>query len=177
MKKIIAGIILMFWVFSSVSYAQDLDGGDPESEIPVLRDYSFVKLTEEECDWLLGIAMAEAQGEDAKGKALVMRVVLNRSYEWNQSLEEVIFSENQFATYRMDIEPSEDCYEALSMIVDGWDESDGALWFCAKGYPKYGEHAFQYGGHYFSKKEVKHVTQKHIFRQFIGKESQHLLYR
>lgn len=130
-----------------------LDDGDPESDIPLLRDISFVKLTEDECNLLLDIAMAEAEGEDAIGMALVMRVVLNRSLEWEQTIEEVIFSPNQFATCRMGIEPSEKCHEALAMVVDGWDESKGALWFCSINYPKYGQPLFdgKYHGHYFSK--------------------------
>ena len=125
--------------------------GDPDSEIPLLRDSSFVMLTRTEGDLLEAVAMAEAEGEDVKGKALVMRTVLNRSLAWEQSVEEVIFKPNQFATSRMDIEPSEDCHEALAMIVDGWDESEGALFFNAKNYSKYGEPLFKYGGHYFSK--------------------------
>jgi hypothetical protein len=128
-----------------------LDDGDPESDIPLLRDFCFVKLTEDECNLLLDIAMAEAEGEDAKGKALVMRVVLNRSLEWEQTIEEVIFKPNQFATYRMGITPSENCHEALSMVVEGWDESEGALYFNAGKYSNYGEPLFQYGGHCFSR--------------------------
>jgi spore germination cell wall hydrolase CwlJ-like protein len=139
-----------------LSYPKDeinkilLDDGDPDSDIPLLRDKSFVKLTEEEIELLESIAMAEAEGEDTKGKALVMRVVLNRSLKREMSIEEVIFEPNQFATKRMGIEPSENCHEAMAMIVDGWDESDGALYFNNQGY-SYGEPLFKYGGHYFSK--------------------------
>lgn len=119
--------------------------------IPLIRESTFVNLTYEEQDLLERVAMAEAEGEDSKGKALVMRVVLNRSLEYGMPIGEVIYSPNQFATSRMGIDPTEDCHEALAMVMDGWDESQGALYFCNSGYPKYGEPLFQHGGHYFSR--------------------------
>ena len=122
-----------------------------DSEIPLLRTDAYVKLTDEECDLLEAVAMAEAEGEDARGKALVMRVVLNRSLKYNMSIKEVIYSPKQFCIDRMDIEPSEDCHEALSMIIDGLDESQGALYFSPHAYSKYGEPLFQHGNHFFSR--------------------------
>lgn len=87
-----------------------------------------------EDEYLLAkIAMAEAEGEDTEGKALVICVVLNRveSDDFPDTVAEVIFSENQFAASgsRWEIEPDDDCYEALEMVLDGWDESQGALYF------------------------------------------------
>ena len=120
-------------------------------DVPIIRTTSYVSLTFKEMDMLESIAMAEAEAEDTKGKALVMRVVLNRSFEWGQSIEEVLYAPNQFATYRMYIKPSENCHEALEMIINGWDESEGAKWFTAGGYSQYGERLWKYGGHYFSK--------------------------
>ena len=130
---------------------------EPETEIyvpqdvPLIRTGEFVNLTFEEMDLLESIAMAEARGEGSVGMAYVMRVVLNRSEKTGKSIREVIFAPNQFYTQGMGIEPSEECHEALAMILDGWDESQGAIYFCSKGYSKYGEPLFQYGGHYFSK--------------------------
>jgi len=129
------------------------------ADIPMLRDDTFVNLTYEEQNLLLDVAMAEAEGEDSVGKALVMITVLNRTEHFNAPIGEIIYAPNQFAVGRMGIQPSEDCYEALGMVVDGWDESwiEGdwdhsmkILWFSADGYPAYGEPMFQYGGHYFS---------------------------
>lgn len=128
-------------------------------DIPMLRDDTFVNLTYEEQNLLLDVAMAEAEGEDSVGKALVMVTVLNRTEHFSAPIGEIIYAPNQFAVGRMGIQPSEDCYEALGMVVDGWDESwiEGnwdhsmkILWFSANGYPAYGEPMFQYGGHYFS---------------------------
>lgn len=82
------------------------------------------------------IAMAEAEGEDTEGKALVMLVVLNRvwSDEFPGTIEDVIFQKNAFTPVsngRYDrVEPDEDCAKALEMITVGhWDESQGALYF------------------------------------------------
>lgn len=129
------------------------------ADIPMLKNNQFVNLTYEERDHLLDVAMAEAEGEDSVGKALVMITVLNRTEYFGATIPEIIYAPNQFAVSRMGIQPSEDCYEALGMVVDGWDEtwiegdwdhSMKILWFGADGYPAYGEPMFQYGGHYFS---------------------------
>ncbi len=85
---------------------------------------------------LAKIAMAEAEGEDTEGKALVILVVLNRvwSDEFPDSIEEVIKEKSQFASYedgRYDsLEPNSDCYAALQMVqAEHWDESRGATYF------------------------------------------------
>lgn len=85
---------------------------------------------------LAKIAMAEAEGEDTEGKALVILTVLNRvwSPQFPGTIEEVIAEENAFSSYsngRYDrVEPDEDCWAALELIQEtGWDESRGALYF------------------------------------------------
>lgn len=130
------------------------------SEVPLIRTSAYVNLTFEEMDLLEHIAMAEAEGEDTIGKALVMITVLNRSRHDGKSIYDVIYRQGQFATYRMYIEPTDDCHEALAMVMDGWNEKDIEFengleehipirWFSADGYPIYGQHCFKYGGHYF----------------------------
>lgn len=90
----------------------------------------------EESYMLAKIAMAEAEGEDTKGKALVILTVLNRvwSDQFPDTIAEVITDGNAFTSYingRYDrIEPNEDCYRALEMVqVEHWDESQGATYF------------------------------------------------
>lgn len=85
---------------------------------------------------LAKIAMAEAEGEDTEGKALVILVVLNRvwSDEFPDTIEGVITEDTQFTAYgngRYDrVEPDTDCYRALEMVqVEHWDESQGATYF------------------------------------------------
>ena len=84
---------------------------------------------------LAKIAMAEAEGEDTEGKALVMLVVLNRirSDKFPNAIEEVIYQKGQFSPIedgRFDmVEPDVNCWEALKLIKSGWDGSMGATYF------------------------------------------------
>ena len=92
---------------------------------------------------LAKIAMAEAEGEGVEGKAMVIMVVLNRVWAegFPDSLEDVIFDYSeekdiyQFSPVApggrwWTTEPDEECYEALRIImVEKWDESEGALYF------------------------------------------------
>lgn len=113
---------------------------------------------------LAKIAMAEAEGESVEGKALVILVVLNRAWsdEFPDSIEEVIFQHYgnvwQFSPMAeggryWTTEPDAGCYEALELVMGGWDESQGALYFESTG--KDGWHSrnleflFEFGGHRF----------------------------
>lgn len=103
---------------SSASLIGSLDWGAEDSEI------------------LLQIAMAEAESEGAEGMALVMLVVLNRvwSDEFPDTISGVVFEDGQFAVTEdggryWTVEPDEEAYEALEMVMSGWDESQGATYF------------------------------------------------
>ena len=109
---------------------------------------------------LAKIAMAEAEGEDVEGKALVILVVLNRvwSGKFPDSIPEVIFQDGQFSPVsngRFDrVEPDSECYEALELIqLNKWDESQGALYFESDGKSNWHRNnlhfLFQHGNHYF----------------------------
>lgn len=110
---------------------------------------------------LAKIAMAEAESEDTKGKALVMLVVLNRVWddEFPDAIEDVIFQKGQFSPIsneRYDeVEPDEDCYRALQLITDGWDKSRGATYFESKSDSTWHSEnltfLFKHGKHYFYK--------------------------
>ncbi|MCM1101638.1 MAG: cell wall hydrolase [Acetatifactor muris] len=120
----------------------------------------------EESYLLEKIAMAEAEGEDVEGKALVMLVVLNRvwSDKFPDTIEEVIYQRTgnggwQFSPLQeggrwYTTEPDQECREALELIQTGkWDESQGALYFESEGksdwHRKNLEFLFQHGNHYF----------------------------
>lgn len=109
---------------------------------------------------LVKIAMAEAEGEDVDGKALVILTVLNRvnSNEFPDTIYDVIYQPSQFSPVgsgRFDaVEPSDECYQALNMVIDGWDESQGALYFesCDNAdnwHSRNLEHLFTHGRHRF----------------------------
>ena len=102
-------------------------------EVKTVENEQF---TDEEEYLLAKLAMAEAEGEDLKGKAFVMLVVLNRvnDDEFPDTIKEVIFQENQFSPIdngRWDrVEPNEDCYEAVKVVMEAkYDYSGGATYF------------------------------------------------
>lgn len=116
---------------------------------------------------LTKIAMAEAEGEDTEGKALVILVVLNRVWDdsFPDTIEEVVMQENQFspvANGRYDkVEPDSDCLDALELVMDGWDESEGALYFESRSLSTWHQrnlkYLFKHGNHYFYReKEDSH---------------------
>lgn len=130
------------------------DGTQIEAEI------NSIACTEAEEYLLAQIAMAEAEGEDTEGKALVMRVVLNRvsDAQFPDSIEAVIFQEGQFSPIANGrfgrVKPDRDCWDALEMVEFGrWDESQGATYFESKSESTWHsenlEFLFQHGKHYF----------------------------
>ena len=124
-----------------------------------------IDVAEGEYDILARIVMAEAEGEDLEGKILVANVIINRvkSNGFPNSITEVVYQNNgkvyQFAPIkngRFDrVEPSQECYKAASMALEGFDISQGALFFeSCKGdswHSKNLELLFQHGVHRFYK--------------------------
>ena len=103
------------------------------STVPAEPVYVF---TAEEEEMLLKIGMAElGNGGCTECVALVMRTILNRveSGRFGSSIRSVLFAQDQFTpvmdgTY-YDAKPNELCREALDMVISGWDESQGALYY------------------------------------------------
>lgn len=120
---------------------------------------------DEEVYLLAKIAMAEAEGESTKGKALVVSVILNRvqSDEFPDTVEAVLtqrtggggwqFSPMQDGGRWYTTEPDEDSYEAVEMVMNGWDESEGALYFESSADPTWHSRNLEYlytvGAHKF----------------------------
>lgn len=92
--------------------------------------------TEEEEDLLLKLGMSERGSTGCVTcMALVMRTALNRveSPKFSSTLKGVIYAQDQF-TPVMDgsfelAQPDWLCEKALDMIKQGWDESQGALYY------------------------------------------------
>ncbi len=108
----------------------------PEPETTLPPEEPIVLLTEEEKTMLLKIGMAErGNTECTECIALVMRTVLNRveSGRFGSSIRSVLFAQDQFTPVAdgsyYAAEPNERCYEALEMVIYGWDESQGALFY------------------------------------------------
>lgn len=95
-----------------------------------------VCLTPEEEELLLKIGMAE-RGDTGCTTciALVMRTVLNRveSSRFSSTVRGVIYAQDQFTpvaegTFES-VVPNDCCREALEWVKQGWDESQGALYY------------------------------------------------
>lgn len=142
-------------------------GSDVETEVTE-SDTEDISTSESVQSWnnkdseiLLKIAMAEAEGEGTEGKALVMKVVLNRvaSKEFPDSIEGVAFQTGQFEPVLdngryWNVEPDAECYKALYMVqCENWDDTEGALYFCRTGSSPWMENNTEYlftiGNHSF----------------------------
>lgn len=105
---------------------------ETETEAPLTGSLDY---DAEEAYILAKMAMAEAEGEDTEGKALVILVILNRVWaeQFPDTIREVISQKNAFTSYsngRYDrVEPDADCWAALALVEGHWDESQGALYF------------------------------------------------
>lgn len=127
-----------------------------------------IKVTQSEYDNLLCLVEAEAGGEDLIGKMLVANVVLNRVKDKNfpNSINEVIFQSDNGVTQFSPISDgrfysvkvSEETVEAVNLVLQGEDYSQGALYFAARKsanetkmrwFDEKLDSLFVYGGHEF----------------------------
>lgn len=112
------------------------------------------------------MAMAEAEGEDTKGKALVILVIYNRtkSGKFPDTVEDVISQKNAFTSYHNGrykaVEPDTDCWAAMDLIQEtGWDGSQGR--YTLSGLQRMGEaHGTAETSNGFSRMETIPSTQK-----------------
>lgn len=111
----------------------------PETEpetVPPATTPDVVILSEEDKELLLKIAMAERGDTGCKEcMALVICTVLNRveSDRFADTVRGVLYSVDQFTPVSdgsfAKAEPDEICREALEMVVGGWNESQGSLFY------------------------------------------------
>ena len=127
-----------------------------EEETYPIRSFDW---DSEESYLLAKIAMAEAGNQDTEGKALVILTVINRVWDsrFPDSIEKVIYQKGQFspvASGRFErVEPDQDCWDALDLVMSGWDESQGCLYFESKSASTWHEDnlkfLFKHQDHYF----------------------------
>lgn len=108
--------------------------------------------TEEERELLAEIIMYEAEGEPDDGKQAVGSVVINRvlSPLFPDTIEEVIYQKNQFATITGTKTPTPECYTAAdaALMYEGFPPD--MFYFRANHYHGFGKPYCQIGNHYFS---------------------------
>lgn len=125
------------YVSNLVTFEPQTEEESSEVEIDYCPEFTYSKDWSAKESYLLArIAMAEAEGCNIQTKTLIIMCVLNRvwSDEFPDTIEEVIFQENQFSPIdngRWDrVEPNEDCYEAVKTVMEAkYDYSSGATYF------------------------------------------------
>lgn len=94
-----------------------------------------ISLTAEEEQLLMRVASLEAGNQGWIGMALVMNVILNRRQAWGKSITELIYDKGQFSVVGSEKWNNgfiaTEAPIALQAVKDGWDGSQGALFFCA----------------------------------------------
>lgn len=124
-------------VSNLVTFEPQTEEESSEIEVDYYPEFTYSKDWSAKESYLLArIAMAEAEGCNTQTKTLIIMCVLNRvwSDEFPDTIEEVIFQENQFSPIdngRWDrVEPNEDCYEAVKVVMEAkYDYSGGATYF------------------------------------------------
>ena len=125
------------YVSNLVTFEPQIEEESSEIEVDYYPEFTYSKDWSAKESYLLArIAMAEAEGCNTQTKTLIIMCVLNRvwSDEFPDTIEEVIFQENQFSPIdngRWDrVEPNEDCYEAVKVVMEAkYDYSGGATYF------------------------------------------------
>ena len=125
------------YVSNLVTFEPQTEEESSEIEVDYYPEFTYSKDWSAKESYLLAkIAMAEAEGCNTQTKTLIIMCVLNRvwSDEFPDTIEEVIFQENQFSPIdngRWDrVEPNEDCYEAVRIVMEAkYDYSGGATYF------------------------------------------------
>lgn len=125
------------YVSNLITFEPQTEEESSEVEVDYYPEFTYSKDWSAKESYLLArIAMAEAEGCNTQTKTLIIMCVLNRvwSDEFPDTIEEVIFQENQFSPIdngRWDrVEPNEDCYEAVKVVMEAkYDYSGGATYF------------------------------------------------
>lgn len=125
------------YVSNLVTFEPQTEEESSEIEVDYYPEFTYSKDWSAKESYLLArIAMAEAEGCNTQTKTLIIMCVLNRvwSDEFPDTIEEVIFQENQFSPIdngRWDrVEPNKDCYEAVKVVMEAkYDYSGGATYF------------------------------------------------
>lgn len=125
---------------------------------PIVEETPVVSTvaTDAEIELLALVTMAEAEGEPAEGKRLVIDTVLNRvdSPRWPNTIREVIYQPNQFVA--MSNGRAERCRvtdEVRQLVREELlsRTNTEVVYFTAGGYGRYGTPMFNIGNHYFCK--------------------------
>jgi len=121
--------------------------------------YAASKAAKDNEELLSQLVCGEARGEDYEGKVAVAAVILNRTLDnrFPESVAGVVYQDQAFESvdngevYRG---TTDECRKAARAAIDGWDPSNGAVFFFA---PEKTTNAF-----IWSREQVRTIG-KHIF--------------
>lgn len=99
-----------------------------------LRQEALKKVTAEEFELLAKVVYGESRGEPYKGQVAVAAVILNRvkSPQFPNTIKGVIFQPGAFTSVvdgQAYLTPDETAYRAVKDALNGWDPTNGALFF------------------------------------------------
>lgn len=146
-------LLLCLWHQSLMCHAEE------QEKILVYTSDFFETITFEEFDMISQIIMAEAEGEEWEVQWYIACVILNRveSDLFPDSIEEVIFQENQFSCVwngRYDrVVPNDSCMEALQYALDTERIPKYVYYFTSNGYLTDTEPYMQIDDMYFSRQK------------------------
>lgn len=120
------------------NFIHDIFSYGDKLEIPFYVEDKFLRnsqiISDEEMELLARAVYSEARGEPFEGQVAVAAVVLNRvkSHYFPDDLEDVIFEPWQFTAVhdgQFWLEPNQVAYLAAEAALEGWDPSNGALYY------------------------------------------------
>lgn len=159
----LVGAVLLFW---ALAYANGTD--EPkivESEAVVVEakierpklpeviviDPIILEADDAERELMAQIVMNEAEGEPQDGKQAVATVIVNRvlSPLFPDTIREVIYEKNQFATSGTKT-PTQECYDAVDAALKYEGFPTNLFYFRNEHYHSFGKPYAKIGNHYFS---------------------------
>ena len=95
---------------------------------------NITNATNEDLDILASAVFGEGRGEPYEGQVAIAAVILNRvaSPDFPDSIYEVVYQKGAFDAVRdgqINLTPNETAYNAAIDALNGWDPSDGALYY------------------------------------------------
>ena len=117
----------------------------------IVIDPIILEADEDERNLMAQIVMNEAEGEPQDGKQAVAAVIVNRvlSPLFPETIRDVIYQENQFATSGTRT-PTQECYDAVDAALKYEGFPTDMFYFRAGHYHSFGKPYAKIGNHYFS---------------------------
>ncbi|MBM7624071.1 cell wall hydrolase [Sporohalobacter salinus] len=139
-KSVLKGLFMIFLLsfLGDDSEADDKKSSSSDNSSSNEGEYVRYQPTEEELQTLSRAVYSEARGENYTGQVAVAAVILNRvdSSEFPDTINGVVYQrhDGQYAFSavwdgQIYLKPNETAYKAAKDALNGWDPSEGALYY------------------------------------------------